>query len=319
MSHQADHPISSVAVIGAGLMGHAIALEFALAGLDVRLTDRDAATLEHGRLWIADDLAALVSLGAVDPARADAALARVRPTADLTATILGADLVVEAVSEDLDLKRRLFADLDAACPSETVLASNTSSFMPSVLAASLRRPDRLLVTHYFNPAHLLPLVEVVPHPATDEAVVERVVGLYQRIGKTPVVIRREAPGFVGNRLQMALLREALAIVEAGIASATDVDAVVAAGFGRRLAAAGPLAVLDLAGLDVTLRVMEELLPSMASATDPPRAMRDAVAAGRLGVKSGAGIYDWTTEGVRAAREGIARALVAAPEPIRGGG
>jgi 3-hydroxybutyryl-CoA dehydrogenase len=309
----------AVAVVGAGLMGHAIALEFALAGLAVRLTDRTDAILAAAIDTVADDLAALVRLGRVEQAAVAPTLARIGPTTDLGHAVAGADLVVEAISEDLDRKRRLFADLDRRCPPHVVLASNTSSFMPSLLAAGIRHPERLLVTHYFNPAHLLPLVEVVPHPATDEAVVARVVRLLRGIGKAPVVVRQEAPGFVGNRLQMALLREAAAIVAAGIATAADVDAVVTAGFGRRLAVAGPFAVADLAGLDVTLRVMEELLPSLASEREPPPMLRDAVAAGRLGVKTVAGLYDWSPDAIRAARERVAAAIAAAPPPVVAGG
>lgn len=311
-----DEP-TVVAVIGGGLMGHAIAQEFALGGLDVRLCDRTEEVLSGAVRAMAVDLDALVRAGIVDGDRIAPAMARVRTTPNLAEAVTGADLVVEAVSEDLALKRRLFAEMDELCPAGVILASNTSSYMPSLLAGAVRRPERLLVTHYFNPAHLLPLVEVVPNPQTAPGVVDRVVRLLARIGKTPVVVRKEAPGFVGNRLQMAILREAMAIVEAGIATPADVDAVVTAGFGRRLGVAGPFAIADMAGLDVNLRVMEELLPSMAAGSDPPRMLQDAVATGRLGTKSLAGIYEWTEASARAAREQVGTALLNAPSPIRG--
>lgn len=306
-----------VAVIGAGLMGHAIAQEFALGGLAVRLCDRNEEILGAAKRAVAVDLDALVRAGIIDGERVAPALERVRTTSTLATALAGADLVVEAVSEDLPLKRRLFAEMDELCPAGVILASNTSSYMPSLLASAVRRPERLLVTHYFNPAHLLPLVEVVPNPQTAPEVVDRVVRLLARIGKTPVVVRREVPGFVGNRLQMAILREAMAIVEAGIASPADVDAVVTAGFGRRLGVAGPFAIADMAGLDVNLRVMEELLPSMAAGREPPRMLQEAVAAGRLGTKSLAGVYDWTAESARAAREQVGNALLNAPASVRG--
>ncbi len=306
-----------VAVIGAGLMGHAIAQEFALGGLDVRLCDRNEEILAGAMRAIAVDLDALVRAGIVERERAEPARTRIRATTILADAVTGADLVVEAVSEDLALKRRLFAEMDDLCPPEVILASNTSSYMPSLLASAVRRPERLLVTHYFNPAHLLPLVEVVPNPRTTPEVVDRVVRLLARIGKTPVVVRREVPGFVGNRLQMAILREAMALVEAGVATPADIDAVVTAGFGRRLGVAGPFAIADMAGLDVNLRVMEELLPSMAAGSEPPRMLREAVAAGRLGTKSLAGVYEWTATSARAAREQVGNALLAAPDPVRG--
>jgi 3-hydroxybutyryl-CoA dehydrogenase len=304
-------PQPTVAVIGAGYMGHAIALGFALAGFRVGLHDRTAAILADAQRVVADDLALLVGLGAVDEAAVGPAQARIRPTTDLADAVAGADLVVEAVTEDLDVKRRLFAELDALCPPPVVLASNSSSFMPRLLAEAVARPDRLLVAHYFHPAHLIPLVEVVPGPATSERAVETAVSLLEQAGKLPVVIRQELPGFVGNRLQVALFREALAIVEAGIASPAEVDAVVTAGFGRRLGVAGPFTLMDMAGLDVNLRVMEELLPSIASGHDPSPRLREAVAAGRLGVKTGGGLLDWPPETAAAAKARLARALVQA--------
>ncbi len=308
---------SVVAVIGAGLMGHAIAQEFALGGLEVRLCDRNEEILAKAKQAVAVDLDALVRAGIVPNERVAPALAAIRATPNLPDAIGGADFVVEAVSEDLPLKQRMFAEMDALCPPEVILASNTSSYMPSLLASAVERPERVLVTHYFNPAHLLPLVEVVPNPQTAPEVVERVVRLLTRIGKTPVVVRREVPGFIGNRLQMAILREAMALVEDGVASPEDVDSVVTAGFGRRLGVAGPFAIADMAGLDVNIRVMEELLPSMAAGSEPPRMLREAVAAGRLGTKSLAGVYDWTEESVRAAREQVGKALLATPDPVRG--
>jgi 3-hydroxybutyryl-CoA dehydrogenase len=168
----------------------------------------------------------------------------------------------------------------------------------------------VLVAHYFHPPHLLPLVELVPSPATAPETLEAVRRLLAGIGKRPVVLRREVAGFVGNRLQAALFREALAIVGQGIATPEEVDAVVSSGFGRRLAVVGPFAAMDLAGLDVLLRVMEQLLPEIAASPETPPLLRETVAGGRLGVKSGAGFHDWPPEAAREVRERLARALVA---------
>lgn len=303
-----DSEIRRVAVVGAGYMGHGIALEFALAGFPVRLHDQSEAILQRALAAVAADLATMVATGAVEAVRVEPALGRISPTADLAAAAVDADLVVEAVPEDLPLKRAIFAELDALAP-RAILASNTSTFLPSALAAATKRPERVLVAHYFHPPHLLPLVELVPSPATSTETLEAVRRLLAGIGKRPVVLRREVAGFVGNRLQAALFREALAIVEAGIASPEDVDAVVTSSFGRRLAVVGPFAAMDLAGLDVLLRVMEGLSPEIAASPEVSPLLREAVAAGRLGVKSGAGLADWPPEAAAEIRERLARALV----------
>ena len=208
---------------------------------------------------------------------------------DARAAVADADLVIEAVSEDLDLKRALFRELDAWAPPRAILASNSSSFMPSLLAAATDRPDRVLVAHYFNPPHLLPLVELVRGEQTSDATIETMQALYRGIGKRPAVVQREAPGFVGNRLQMALLREALAIVDAGIATPQDVDTIIKNGFGRRLAVAGVFEVFEAAGWDLTLAVADQLFPAIDRSTEPPQSLRDKVARGELGLKSGQGL------------------------------
>ncbi|MDE0228107.1 MAG: 3-hydroxyacyl-CoA dehydrogenase family protein [Spirochaetaceae bacterium] len=301
--------IERVAVIGAGLMGHGIALEFAVAGRRVAITDASAAALEQGLANMRRAADTLAGLGLA--ARADCASAMLRVTAhaSLARAVAGADLVVEAVSEDLSLKQRVFAELDRACGAEVVLASNTSTFMPSILAAGSRHPERILVAHYFNPPHLLPVVEIVPHPGTDVDVVQRVCALYQSLGKRPVVLQREVAGFIANRLQQALLREAVALVEGGVAGAADVDAVVSGSFGRRLAVAGPFEVSDLAGLDVIAAIAREVWPDLA-AGGVADLLADPAAAGDYGAKTGRGFGDWPPERVDAARQRIATALAA---------
>ena len=276
-----DATIQRVAVIGAGLMGHGIALEFAVAGRRVAITDASAAALEQGLANMRNGAETLAQLGLAPRAACDTAMQRVTAHASLQEAVAGADLVIEAVSEDLPLKQRIFAELDGACGGGVVLASNTSTFMPSALAGGTGHPQRILVAHYFNPPHLLPVVELVPHADTDPAVVARMRELYLALGKRPVVLQREIAGFIANRLQHALLREAVALVEAGVASAAEVDAAVSGSFGRRLAVAGPFEVSDLAGLDVIAAIEpRELWPKSGRgfATGLPPSWRELLAA-----------------------------------------
>jgi 3-hydroxyacyl-CoA dehydrogenase len=299
-----------IAVIGAGLMGHGIALEFAAYGYDVALHDRDSDQLERAADNIAQGLALLRDQRRISEQMAASAPQRIVSGTDLDRAVADADIVVEAASENLELKQELFRRIDAAAPPHAIFASNTSTFMPSQLAAGANRPDRVLVAHYFNPPHLLPLVELVRGPATSDATIETMRSLYRSIGKRPAVVQREALGFVGNRLQNALLREALAIVEAGIASPEDVDTIVKTGFGRRLAVAGPFEIADAGGVDVWLTVAGLLFPDLATSDAPPAFAQEIVARGDLGLKSGRGFYDWTPEQAAALRERIGQGLAA---------
>ena len=302
--------IQRIAVVGAGLMGHGIALEFAAYGYAVNLQDLDQAQLDRARDGIAHGLARLAEIERIAPDEAAAAPARIIMGTDLRAAVTDADLVIEAVTEDLEVKRSLFRDLDAWAPPRAILASNTSTFMPSLLAAATNRPQQVIVAHYFNPPSLLPLVELVRGDQTSAETVETLSALYQSIGKSPAVVQREAPGFVGNRLQMALLREALAIVDAGIASPRDVDTIIRSSFGRRLAVAGVFEVFEAAGWDLTLAVAEQLFPAIDRSAEPPASLREKVGRGELGLKSGQGFYTWTPEEAAALRQRIAAGLAA---------
>jgi 3-hydroxybutyryl-CoA dehydrogenase len=302
--------IRRIAVVGAGLMGHGIGQEFALAGYDVRLYDRSADVLNGTIDRIRGNLDAMAGLGMVEPALIEAAVARIETCTALGDAVANADYVVEAVYEDLDLKQRLFRELDVLCCPWTILASNTSTFLPSSLASATRRPAQVLVTHYFNPPHLLPLVEIVRGAETAAETVDTVYELLTRIGKRPALVQQEAPGFIGNRLQAALYREALAIVAQGIATPEDVDVVVREGFGRRLAVAGPFEVFDIAGLDLVARVMAQLFPEIDNSREVPPLLAEKVEQGALGVKAGRGFLAWTPETAEAARQRIAAALVA---------
>lgn len=256
--------IRRIAVIGAGLMGHGIAQEFAVAGYDVRLHDTSDENLERAMTRIRANLTLMAGAGMVDPAQAEAAPGRLHPTTSLAEAGSDADVVVEAVFEDLELKQRIFAELDEVCPPHAILASNSSSYMPGKLASVTSRPSQVLVAHYFNPPHLVPLVELVRHPGTSDATVETMFALYTKIGKKPVVIQHEAPGFVANRLQLAIWREAANIVARGICTPRDVDTVVRYGFGRRYSAGGPFELGALISPEVRAAVAAEILPDLAN-------------------------------------------------------
>jgi 3-hydroxybutyryl-CoA dehydrogenase len=305
--------IKRVAVIGAGLMGHGIALEFAVAGYEVSLTDSDEAVLASSPERIRAGLRTMTSLALVASDRAAAAPERIQTTADLAAAVAEADVVIEAVSENLALKQAIFAEMDRLSPPDAILASNSSSFMPSEVGEQVERRGRVLVAHYFNPPHLLSIVELVRGPETDDEVVETMRQLYLRIGKRPAVVQKEAPGFVGNRLQIALFREALSLVQQGIASVEDVDTVVRFGFGRRLAAAGPFEIADAAGADLWAQVATNLMPEIDTSTAIPPFYEAMLERGETGMKAGKGFHTWTPEAADETRDRIARVLAATSE------
>jgi 3-hydroxybutyryl-CoA dehydrogenase len=221
-------------------------------------------------------------------------LERVMVRPDLASTLAQVPLlVVEAITEDLAAKRELMAELDAATPAQTILASNTSGLSISAIAEGLHRAERVCGMHFWNPPHLIPLVEVVAGNLTSPQILEATAELLRRAGKRPVLVRRDVPGFIGNRLLHALQREAMSLVEHGVASAADVDLVVTHGFGRRLGMVGPLAVCDLAGLDLVLEVDSYLLPTLEASPQPSPVLRDLVTGGDLGVKTGRGFHEWS--------------------------
>lgn len=310
--------IERVAVVGAGFMGHAIGQEFAVAGLPVVLHDLTEAHLQQALAWIERNLREMAQWGIIAEEAASEALARIRTTTVLADAVGDADLVVEAVFENLELKRKVFSALDCLCPAHTVLASNTSTLMPSLLAAATHRPERVLATHFFYPPSLLPLVEVVRGERTAEEIVQAVCALLRRMGKSPIVVQKEAPGFIANRLQFALQREALHIVEQGIATAQDVDVAVRDGFGRRLAFAGPFEVAEPVGWDLELQIQRYLFPDLAASLTPSPLVVQKVERGELGVKTGRGFYEWTPESAEAWRRRMAAGLLRLRQWLEGG-
>lgn len=292
-----------IAVIGAGLMGHGIAQVFALAGHDVTITDSVAANLDTVRQRISTNLADLGD----DPAAID----RVTPNADLAATVRDADYVVEAVLEDLPLKQKLFDGIEQHVRSDTILASNTSVIPITKIMEGLRHRERALGTHWWNPPYLVPLVEVIGTQWTSQGAIDTTMALHKAIGKTPVHVRKDVAGFVGNRLQHALWREAVALVEHDICDAETVDTVIKAAFGRRLAVLGPLENADLVGTDLTLAIHRTVLPEIDSRPAASPYLEKLVAEGKLGFKSGEGFRKWTPEQQKALRAKVTQHLKAA--------
>jgi 3-hydroxybutyryl-CoA dehydrogenase len=286
--------IQHLAVIGAGTMGHGIAQVAAVAGITVRLTDALPGAAARGVERIAKNLAKGVELGKVAAADRDAALARIAAADDVAAACTGADAVIEAVPEQLALKHEIFAAADNAAPAHALLASNTSSLSIAEIAKSVRDPTRVVGMHFFNPVHLMKLVEVVRHTGTDAATVADAVALAERLGKTPIVVS-DSPGFASSRLGIVIGLEAMRMVEQGVASAADIDTAMKLGYGHPM---GPLELTDLVGLDVRLGIAEYLERTLGPTFTPPQVLRDKVAKGLLGKKSGEGFYRWSPEGKR---------------------
>jgi len=280
--------IRTFAVLGAGTMGHGIAHVAALAGGTVRLYDVTHEAAAAGRDKIIASLDKGVALGKVEAAVRDGAVARIEATADLAAACAGVDLVVEAVPEKLDLKRDLFAAVDRAAPPSALYATNTSSLPVAKIAAAVADPSRMVGMHFFNPVHLMKLLEVVRHPAADGSAVATAVALGERWGKTPIVVQ-DSPGFASSRLGLVLGLEAIRMVEEGVASAADIDTAMKLGYGHPM---GPLELTDLVGLDVRLGIADYLSDAIGPGFEPPELLRQKVAAGKLGKKSGEGFYVW---------------------------
>jgi len=302
--------IKRIAIIGAGLMGHGIGGEFARAGYDVALYRRTEAGLTESLANVRRNLDEFVEWGLLPAGDVSSILARIRTTSSLSEALAGADLAIEAVVEDLDLKREIFAEMDRLAPPHTILASNTSSIMPSALATATRRPDRVLVAHFSYPPHLIPLVELVRGAETSDETVAAVKAAVESAGKQPVVLQKEATGFIINRMQAALQREALRIVADGIATAEDVDTATTASFGRRLGVMGPIEMVEVQdGWDITRQIHEYILPYLDASIEPSPVVLERIERGEIGPKSGQGFYSWTPAKVDAWNRRLNQALI----------
>ena len=316
----AGNGIESVAIVGAGMMGTGLAAEYAATGHTVTIFARSDERAVRAKERIDGALDTLVAAGVIRDDELLPARARVRTATDLTEAVAGADMVVESIPENLDLKREIFATLEGIVSPTTILASNTSGIPITQIATGMKHPERFIGTHYLNPPHLMPPVEVIPGEATDPAIVARVRDNLAAMGKSPVVVGVEAPGFLWNRLQYAILREACHIVEQGIATMEEVDMVMRQGLARRWSiVGGPFASLDLGGIGTSVLVGEYLFPALSSTPDVPPTLADPVAAGRTGAESGAGFYDWSPERLKQTLDYRNAKLVAALREDKGRG
>jgi 3-hydroxybutyryl-CoA dehydrogenase len=295
----------SAVVIGTGMMGPGIALTLALGGVRCTILSRTAegaaAGLEKARGQA--DVLVKNGLAAADDAQRAAGL--LDASAEFDRAVAGADLVVESGPEDMAWKQDLFARMDGLTRPGAVLASNTSGLSITAIASRCARPERVLTAHFWNPPHLMPLVEIVRGERTSAEIAEAVRLLLAACGKIPVVVKKDRPGQLGNRLQMALVREAANIVAEGIADAEDVDAVAKNGFGLRMPAYGIFEHQDLTGLDLGIRVVDYVAQDLYNEPRAPENMRELVRAGKVGAKAGQGFYDWSArsaEAVRARRD-----------------
>jgi len=287
--------VRSISVIGAGIMGHGIAQVFAVGGYNVCLNDVTPEILSRALVRIRENLRIFNENGFITSQEADAAYARIRTESNLEASVRDADIVVEAIKEDIELKRALFNKLDAACPERTVLASNSSSLLISDFASGTKRQDRVVLTHWYNPPHIVPAVEVIRGAHTSQETADLLYDLLKKVKKLPIRINKEIPGYLLNRIQMALSREAWYLWQAGVASAEDIDLAVKGSLGFRLASIGPLLTSDLGGQDTWCAVSKYLFPLISDAHEPPENYVKMVDAGNLGMKTGKGFYDYTEE------------------------
>ena len=297
--------VKKVAVLGTGMMGPGIALRFAKAGYEVAVWGLDEDDLARGKRGFSRALAVLSRRGVLSGSAARATRGRLTLTRDLAGAVSDADFVSEAVPETLELKQEIFARLDGLTRPDAILSSNTSGLMPSRIAERMRDRSRMLVAHFWNPAHLCPLVEVCGNPDTTADVKRATMALLRRIGNRPVLMRVEIPGFIGNRIMHAMNREAISLVQKGVCTADEVDEAVLASFGPRFANLGIMEYLDFSSLDHIARIQSYLYDDLEKAGGTMPLVAELVRQGRLGAKSGAGLCDWSgksLDDVRARRD-----------------
>ena len=301
--------IRNITLLGAGMIGHGLALHFAKAGYQVSLYSRTQQTLDKAVEGVKSNLSLLLQ----KPAGSDEiekVIGRIKPTTDLAQAVANATIIIESVAEDLKTKQDLFKKLDEMCPRETILATNTSVISITEIAAKSNQRSRMIGTHFWFPPYLMPLVEVVKGKDTSDEVMELTYQFMKKAGKYPIKCMKDVPGFVANRLQHALWREAISIVEHGIADAATVDAAIKQSFGIRLAVLGPMENSDMAGLDLILAIHDTVLKDLDASPNPSPLLKEKVKKGELGFKSGKGFYDkWTPEEMKRVRENLLKYLI----------
>lgn len=302
--------VTTVAVVGAGTMGPGMSAVFASHGFDVRLADIKPDVLERAKATVEVVYKTLIGGGLLSAADADAGRGRLRYTTDVREAVRGAGFVVEAIPERLGLKQQFFAEAEREVSPEAILASNTSGIPITKLGEAVARPERVVGMHWSNPPHLIPVIEVIRGDRTSQATVEATRRIVERVGMIPVVVRRDVPGFVENRILYAIMREALHLLEEGIASAEDIDTITRWGIGYKLAVIGPLELLDVAGLDIYDSVASYLNADLSRRADVSPLIKRKVEAGELGIKTGRGLFEYTPDGIAALMQRRMRLLLA---------
>lgn len=301
--------IQNIAVIGAGLMGHGIAQIFSVKGYSVTLMDLQDDLLTKAVDNIRSNLTMMAQHGIGNLEDIQPAIGRIRTTRALNEAASGVQFIVEAVNEDLELKQNIFQELDSICPEETVLATNTSVISITEIAQKSNIRTRIVGTHFWNPPYLIPLVEVIRGEETSDHAMDATYDLMKAVGKHPVRVNKDVPGFVGNRLQHALWREAISIVEQGIADPATVDECIKFGFGLRLPILGPLENADMVGLDLTLAIHNYILKYIERSPDPSPLLKEKVEKGALGFKAGLGFQKWSPEDMERSRKRLQQYLL----------
>ena len=304
--------MNNAAVIGLGTMGPGIAATLSRAGLKVSAFDADAGKREKARPGFAAAATVLTALNVADHTAFDITVA-----GTLAECVAGADLVIETIPEDLDLKIRVFREIEALVPDDCILASDTSGIPITKIQAGTRVPGRIVGMHWSNPPHIIPMIEVISGAATSPDAAAEIVALIRRVGHLPITIHRDVPGFVENRVLYAVMRECLDLVEQGVIEPQDLDACVSWGIGYKLAVVGPMALLDMAGLDIYAAVAGYLNKELSNRTDVAPYIGERTAQRRLGIKTGAGIYEYTPEKIAELQRLRAAKLVAVRKALQG--
>ncbi|MGM1032696.1 MAG: 3-hydroxyacyl-CoA dehydrogenase family protein [Bacillota bacterium] len=284
--------IKKIAIIGSGVMGSGIAQTFAVSGYYVTINDIKEELLNHAQNRISENLSLFMEEGVLTGREKQGALANIIYSVDLEGAVRDADFIIEAIPEVIELKLNLYQQLEEIIKPDAIVASNTSTFPISQLMERASFAERMVITHFFNPGHLVPLVEIVQHDETKPEIVKTTMNLMRKIGKSPILLKKEIAGFIANRLQTALMREAFYLLKEGVADAEDIDTAITAGPGFRWAFTGPIEIADFGGLDTWQRVFDNVSPVLDQSKEAPDLIRDLVAEGKLGTKSGEGIFTY---------------------------
>ena len=299
-----------VAILGAGVMGTGIAQTFAMKGHEVMIIyvydDKERATPIE---TMNANLQVLADNQVIEEREIPEVLSRVSCTESLAEAAEFADIIFECIVENVEVKQDFFAKLDALCPESTILATNTSAISVTEIAEKSVHKERIIGTHFWKPAYLMPLVEVIKTKYVSEEIVKETYTLLEDAGKSPVIVQKDVPGFLANRMQHALFREAISIVEHGIATAEDVDKAIKNGFGMRLGVCAPMEVIDSGGIDLTYSIHDYLFPHIESSTKPSPLLKEKLDEGKLGFKTGEGFLKWSEQDIEASQKNLIEGLI----------